>query len=739
MNGGRIRPWRPAPRAPGETAPRRGWGRLRDGLSRSAQGLLGADLLWSAAFVVVVFTLLAGERRGSDLRVYQAGERIEHDVAAPRDMELRDEGLTRERRAAARDAVPDVYIHDAGRASRLAEAFAAEVEAKALADEPTRRALRETFERAMSGLVVANRSLLERQREILVVHVPSGLEQTLRDLARVIDLDAARSKVRAAIAEVPGLEPSRRQSTADLAAGFVDANLAFDPTGTEGRRTAAADAVLGVHVRIPEGTVLAREGEVAGPEILSRLDAARRQATPGLGVPGALGLGCIVVLMAFFLHRYSSYHQRQFRKVRHLHALLVLVLLAMLLVAQGMLWLSGEVAPRFPSPFDHLDAYAYLIPFGTGAILIALLANGRIAMVYATFAALLFGALTGWDAYRATWAILVQWAAVYAITSYRERAALLRAGLVVGLAGAMIALAVEALRHPAEPLASSLWSAALAFVGGAIGVGLLVSFALPILEQLFRVLTDIRLLELSNVNNPLLSQLAVKAPGSYNHSLIVGTLAEEAAKAIGANSLYCRVAAFYHDIGKIRHPEYFVENQRGVNPHDRLSPSMSALIITAHVKDGIRLAREARIPEQIIDIIPQHHGTRVMGYFYEKARKAAQERGEVVHADDFRYPGPKPQSKEAAIFMLADGVEAAARTVEDPNPSRLREVIHKISSAIVLDGQLDACDLTFADLEKIEQAFLRTLSGMYHHRVDYPGFVFGRARAEGGELRAFRG
>jgi putative nucleotidyltransferase with HDIG domain len=261
-------------------------------------------------------------------------------------------------------------------------------------------------------------------------------------------------------------------------------------------------------------------------------------------------------------------------------------------------------------------------------------------------------------------------------------------------------------------------------------VGLLISFILPMLESLFDVLTDIRLLELSNLSNPLLSQLALKAPGSYNHSILVGTLAEEGAKAIGANSLFCRVAAFYHDVGKITHPEYFVENQRGINPHDRLTPSMSSLIISSHVKDGIKLAREAGLPEQIIDIIPQHHGTRLMTFFYEKARNSDDPSLSGMKETDFRYPGPKPQTREAAIFMLADAVEAAARTVDEPTPNRLREVIRKVTNAIVLDGQLDSCDLTFVDLEKIQEAFLRLLLSIHHRRVEYPGFDFGASKGE---------
>jgi putative nucleotidyltransferase with HDIG domain len=486
--------------------------------------------------------------------------------------------------------------------------------------------------------------------------------------------------------------------------------------------------------------VLIARGQKLTPDVQARLGIVQARSSPRASFGRFAGLIVLTSLLAFFLYRYATYHQRQFKRVKHLHAMLVSILLSMLLLAQAVVWIAEQVSHRFRSPFSDPSAYVYLVPIGAGAILVTLLANGRIAMVYAAFAAMMFGAQNAWELPAALWALLVQWAGVYAITSYRERSALLRAGLVVGGAGAAVALAVETIAHTREPIAHSVFGAGLAFVGGALGVGLIVSFALPLLEGVFHVLTDIRLLELSNVSNPLLSQLAVKAPGSYNHSLVVGTLAEEGAKAIGANSLFCRVAAFYHDIGKIRKPEYYIENQRGVNPHERLQPSMSALIISAHVKDGIRMAREARLPEQIVDIIPQHHGTRLMTYFFEKAKKQAALSGSEVNDDDFRYPGPKPQTKEAAIFMLADGVEAAARTIEEPTPSRLREMIHQIAGRIVLDVQLDACDLTFADLEKIEEAFQRTLVSMYHHRVDYPGYDFAKPKGDktAGEVRPFR-
>jgi hypothetical protein len=217
--------------------------------------------------------------------------------------------------------------------------------------------------------------------------------------------------------------------------------------------------------------------------------------------------------------------------------------------------------------------------------------------------------------------------------------------------------------------------------------------------------------------------------------VIVGTLAEAAAESIGANPLFCRVAAYYHDVGKMLKPSYYVENQReGVNRHDKLNPHMSALVIASHVKEGLFLARSYGLPQQVLDIIPQHHGTRKINFFYQKAKKSEDLEVEEVRESDFRYPGPRPQTREAAIFMLSDSIEAAARTLEDPSPARFKGLIRKIASDVVLDGQFDECDLTFSDLEKASAAFLRTLSSIYHHRVDYPGFEFEKIQE-----RPFRG
>jgi putative nucleotidyltransferase with HDIG domain len=739
---------------------------VRGSFRRGANRVLAADAAWSAALVILTLLMLGTQRCGMEFESLSVGESAPYEIKAVSDFDVVDEGLTAERRRQAREAVPEVYTYDTERKKRLAaelssvfrqgrqdlqqalvegrqpDPVAAGVLGARADDKVAELLVRRRFEvalerslvdaliEAMDGPLVGNKSLIEREPSILLLQVPGRREERVENYDHIRDVGEVREELRRNLSGRLDLPADQLRALFGFAASFLDANLHLDSEATERRRDDAANVIPAVRVRIPRGTQLVAKGKRLTPQDIATLDAARQGPVGAVGFRQALGLLFMVCMFAFFLLRYCRYHQRGFRKLEHLHALVVLMLLSMMLLTQGILWLARELVDNLAFPYNQLSGYAYLIPLGAGAILVALLANGRIAIVYSAFAALFFGAINGEDFYAAVWAMVVQLSGVYAISTYRERAALLRAGLVVGGAGAVTALAVETLKGDLEPLSRSFYGAGLAFAGGAVGVGLLISFSLPLLEGLFNVLTDIRLLELSNVNNPLLSQLAVKAPGSYNHSLVVGTLAEEAAKSIGANSLFCRVAAIYHDIGKINHAEYYVENQRGVNPHDRLSPSMSSLIIASHVKDGIKLTREARIPEQIVDIIPQHHGTKLMTYFYEKARNSADPSLGPVKQEDFRYPGPKPQTREAAIFMLADSIEAAARTIEEPTANRLKEMIRKITSSIVLDGQLDSCDLTFADLERIQQAFLRLLISMYHHRVDYPGFDFRRSKGE---------
>jgi putative nucleotidyltransferase with HDIG domain len=283
-------------------------------------------------------------------------------------------------------------------------------------------------------------------------------------------------------------------------------------------------------------------------------------------------------------------------------------------------------------------------------------------------------------------------------------------------------LAVAVMLAAQKPLTLNaiLLAAACGLAGGLLTV-VFTAGLLPINESFFGILTDVKLLELSNADLPVLGQLALRAPGTNQHSHAVGQLAEEACRSIGANSLLARIGALYHDIGKLAAPEMFVENQTGHNAHDRLRPTQSARIITSHVTYGLKLAREIGLPPQIADFIPQHHGTRTLHFFLRKAQAEAPE-GETVDEAEFRYPGPKPQFKEAAIMMLADSCEAASRSLSRPDPENIRTIVGKIFDAIVSDGQLDECDLTLRELTKIRETIIISLTAIYHARIDYPGF-----------------
>ena len=269
-----------------------------------------------------------------------------------------------------------------------------------------------------------------------------------------------------------------------------------------------------------------------------------------------------------------------------------------------------------------------------------------------------------------------------------------------------------------ESTKAVLWGGAFGFLGGIISA-IIATGLVPIIEILFEYTSDIKLLELANLDQPLMRKLMIEAPGTYHHSVIVGNMVEAAAAQIGANPLLAKVCGYYHDIGKTRKPAYFIENQSsGRNRHDKLAPSMSALILIAHIKDGMDMAHRNKLGQDITDTIRQHHGTSLIHYFYDKAKQLKGE--DAVNIDDYRYPGPKPQTREAGLVMLADVVEAASRVLGNPTPSRLQGLVQKLINRIFSDGQLDNCELTLRDLHNIAKSFNTILNGIHHHRIEYP-------------------
>ncbi|MEB3236847.1 MAG: HDIG domain-containing protein [Candidatus Sericytochromatia bacterium] len=364
----------------------------------------------------------------------------------------------------------------------------------------------------------------------------------------------------------------------------------------------------------------------------------------------------------------------------------------------------------------HLGAPALVTPLPAAAIMVSLFLNQRVAMTAVLAWGLLLQLLPSQGPDVLVLGGLGSWAALQALRRVRERWDVGRAGFRVAAVMAGTTLAVMLLRGRGwdEAGLSALHAALSGPMAVVLGVGLL-----PYLEKLSGIVTPFTLLELANPAQPLLRTLLLKAPGTYHHSILVGNLGEAAAEAVGADPLLVRVGAYYHDVGKTKRPYFFIENQQGMpNQHDQISPRLSALVITAHVREGIELAREHRLPEQVAAFIPTHHGCSLVSYFYHQAREA--EGGEEVLEEHFRYPGPRPTTKETAIVMLADGVEATCRTLTRPSPEQIEATIRRIVQKRVDEGELSEAPLTLAEIEVIIGVFNRILQGLYHQRIEYP-------------------
>ena len=364
------------------------------------------------------------------------------------------------------------------------------------------------------------------------------------------------------------------------------------------------------------------------------------------------------------------------------------------------------------------------MPITIFAMTIAIAYHIELAMLMGTAVALVFTVVHGFGLGEFVILTAASSSAAMMCRTIRSRTKLVNVGLIVAAVVFPTVVGVSYLLG--QPLAWPLITDALWFAGGAGMAGLVMTALLPFLERWFDIQTDISLLELSDANHPLLKELVQRAPGTYNHSINVASLSEAAADAVGANGLLCRVGAYFHDVGKLRKPEYFIENQAGgPNKHDDLVPTMSTLVIIAHVKDGVEIARTHRLPQRIVDLIEQHHGTTLVEFFYRRAAKQQEEQnGEDTNSPldeaDFRYPGPKPQTPEAAVMMLADTVESASRALREPAPARIENLVREISKKKFDDGQFDECDITIQQLNTIQESLIKSLNAMYHARVKYP-------------------
>ena len=474
-----------------------------------------------------------------------------------------------------------------------------------------------------------------------------------------------------------------------------------------------------VVIPVKRGEKIVGDGERIEKRHLVVFDGMRAQRRGEVLATVRLGAGALVAMMVLLLWSFARRNVAQFRPTRR-----DALLLAVLLVATFALGFVGfAVADALQERFAAFapPALQYLVPFAAGAMIVRQVLAAEAALLFAVAAGLAAGLLAGQSMAYALYATFTSVAAAGLVTGSRDRAGLFRAGLGVGLVGMALAVAIRL--YGSKGAGDVALSALAALAGGALLLPVVVVGVLPIIEGAFGYVTDVKLLELANLNHPALKELIVQAPGTYHHSILMGSLVEAAAQAIGANPLLARVCAYYHDLGKIRNPLYFAENQRSENRHDQLAASMSALIVKRHVTDGLELARHWRIPRVVADAVPQHHGTRLVAYFWAKAQRALEDgsgRAPAVDEALFRYAGPKPQSRETALVMIADACEASARALEDPTGDALRALVSRRINEVFSEGQLDDCELTLRDLNAIAGAMVRALEAIYHARPEYP-------------------
>ncbi len=543
------------------------------------------------------------------------------------------------------------------------------------------------------------------------ITVRSGKQETTEFVKNINDLEEARYRIQDLLKNYY-TEPKLINAGYEILTRFLTPNVVSNPEETKRRKKEASNSVPQTYGFVLAGDVIVRKNETITPKIHQQLLslestwAEKRNMEGGVGIIlPYIGRGLLVFSLLFFLLSYIYLNRPDIlNSVRKL-ALLV----SIILIEIGFYYIFIHIL-NFP---------VYVIPIVLSSVLLTVLFDVRLGLIATVSIGFLIGAMQGYEYTTAIVLVFVGTIACVTAVNFSRRSHIFTSLLWVSLAYAFILVTMsfvkysefsEALTHQLPyAVASGIFSMLVAF-------GCLVLF-----ESLFDVCTTFTLLELSDSNHPLQQQLAIKAPGTYHHSIIVGNLAKTAAEAIEANSLLARVGALYHDIGKMDMPEYFVENQiAGQNKHETIAPKMSALILASHIKVGMELAEKNKLPKLIRSYIPEHHGNQLMSYFYHKALEMKLP-DEVIAESDFRYPGPKPRTKESGIIMLADGVEAATHSIKEPTAAKIRAMVRSIIESRLQDGELNECDLTIGDLKKIEEAFIPILLGIYHVRIEYPG------------------
>ncbi|MBW1993273.1 MAG: HDIG domain-containing protein [Deltaproteobacteria bacterium] len=751
---------------------------------------------WALLTVItILFTLVLSPNLVITEHTYQLGDVAERDIKAPKDFLVEDTEATEANRKRAAESILTVYDHDAALSSnltrRVAKAFADfrkiiaanqetanqtaaagpgtpqsnNVKPKAAVEKILWKKkesfeeklgikvskgfytllIKERFSKEIPELinrilvkilengVVANKEILLREagKGIVLRTVGKKKETEVHALKHFYGLDQAKAMVR--IIGQPLLtefNPNVRGLVVDFCQKLIQPNITLNKSETEERRKQAAAKVTPTLYQIKAGEMLLREGERVTEVQLLKQKMLQGQVKKEQLLISSIGAAMVILclLMTTYVLCTESTRQEVMHHNKHL-LFITVMLMAMILLSKFSATLS-ESMPQLTQFSMSASSITYGIPIASGAMAVCLFLGLRIAIPFAIITAVCAAMIFQNQLENFLYFMISGSMAAYWMQNCRERKVFIKAGLKLGILNVILATAISVYKVEFSGF-KLLWDISFGFLGG-VGSGIIASGIAPLLEIAFGYTTDITLLELANLDRPILRKLMIEAPGTYHHSVIVGSMVEAAAAEIGANPLLAKVCGYYHDIGKLRKPLYFIENQNnGKNKHDKLAPSMSSLILISHIKEGVEIAKENKLGQVIIDTIRQHHGTSLIRYFYEKAK---QQKGEsAVNIDNFRYPGPKPQTREAGLVMLADVVEAASRALENPTPSRIQGLVQNLTNKIFSDGQLNDCELTLKDLHSIAKSFNTILYGIHHHRIEYSeGIAAGKGKGKNG-------
>ncbi len=741
--------------------------------SRTFENFTTTQRFWAGfAFLCILTTLLinnplwriSGEQ-------YKEGDIARESIISPADIIVTDEEATEAKRTAVREKIPPIFRLESNKAEQSVQRFLSAWEKLQRHGETTGNANEKTNSTkstnsdaknethwtgaggAEVGKILAARNFSRNELDAVMSALresASGYifddseKQFFQNEVSVIDrskpnidqkvtmpesnwipLSVARNKLKERLEAVKSLAPKETEAFYTATESLVEPSVYYDSVATESSRETVASQITPVTISLKRTQKIADGGDIITPEILSKISAIRSYSQSSRQINRFFGLLVIISALFWVAWKFIQHNQVGTRltlseeKTFALFGFIIVVQTALMAIFFRLAEFTA--AQNLKAPLNDPTLWSFAIPFATGSLLMTLLADRRTALFTGLFLALIAGLLAPKSLEFTLFAAIASAVAVYGIGRYRSRQSVTIAGVFVGLASAGAAVALIGYTQQPFILNTVFLSIACGLMNGLITAAV-TAVLLPLCESMFGILTDVKLLELSNADLPVLGQLALRAPGTNQHSHAVGQLSEEACRVVGANGLLARIGALYHDIGKTAAPEHFVENQLGKNPHDKLKPTQSAKIIISHVTYGVKLAKEIGLPQRITDFIPQHHGTRTLHYFLRKAQAEARAEEEISE-NDFRYPGPKPQFKEAAIMMIADSCEAAARSLDEPNPENIRFIVTKIIDAILSDDQLDECDLTLRELTMIRESMIKSLISIYHSRVDYPGYT----------------